>query len=101
MTANELIGCYNYEQGTININNTMIFLTKKENELFNVLIRNYGKFVSSEIISKKMYNEKLDEGLNLAIRTCASRTRKKLKGLINIKNRSNYGYKLEVIKNEY
>ena len=98
MTKEQLIGCYDYEQGIINLNNKEIYLTSRENKLFNILIHNYGKFVKNEFICEKIYNEELDDGLTLNIRTCASRTRKKLKGLINIKNRANYGYKLEVIE---
>lgn len=101
MTKEELIGCYNYEEGIIKLKNKEVYLTKQENKLINILIHNYNKFVKNEILCKELYNEKCDEGFNLALRTCVSRTRKKLKGIINIERRFNFGYKLEVIEDEY
>lgn len=101
MTKEQLIGCYSYEEGTLNVDNNIIYFTKTENEVMNTLINNYGKFIKFDFLYEQVYNEEYDETLLTALKTCVSRTRIKTKKYLNIISRRNFKcYKLEVIKDE-
>lgn len=96
MTKEQLIGYYNYKEGKIEFEDTIIYLTKTDNVIFKLLLDNYNKIVKVETISKKIYKEEVNELYNLAIRTAISRLRKKVKKIVDIDCRHGFGYKLEM-----
>ena len=100
MTKEQLIKNYYYDRGLLNTDDEIIYFTWTENELMNVLVKNYGKFVKIEDLCKEVYNEEFDKTLIRPIQVCISRTRTKIKKYFNITCRTRFGYyKLEA-KNE-
>ncbi len=96
MTKKQLIGSYNYNEGTIKYKNDLIFLTDTDNKIFKVLLDNYKNIVRIEILCKKVYNENFDEQYDKSLRTAVSRLRRKVKNIVDIDCKYKFGYKLEL-----
>lgn len=96
MTKKQLIGNYNYKEGTIKIKDELIYLTETDNKIFKILLDNYNKIITPEKICKKAYNSEIDELYHATIRTAISRLRKKIKDFANIYCKQRFGYRLEM-----
>ena len=96
MTKKQLIGNYNYKEGTIKIRQNIICLTQTDNEIFKILLDNYNKIVKVEKICKKVYGEDVNDVYNVALRTAISRLRLKIKDFANIYCKQRFGYRLEM-----
>ncbi|MDC3144224.1 winged helix-turn-helix domain-containing protein [Pelagibacteraceae bacterium] len=89
---------YSFNLNTIFLNNSSLYLTDKENEIFHVLIKNVGNsFTRKELLSKVWsYNENIDtHTLETHIYTLRSKIKKKF-GLTNLILHEEDGYRIKV-----
>lgn len=73
-------------------NNGVIELTKHENIILRLLIKNKGHIVTYEELIKNIYGREIDRYLVTCISCMMARLRKKMKGEFVIWNRHGWGY---------
>lgn len=102
MTKKQLIGAYDFNEGTIKYKRNLIFLTDTDNKIFKVLLNNYNKLVKNEVLCKRVYGQELDDQYCMAIRVAISRLRNKIGDFAEIQCKTNFGYRLTMKgKNEW
>lgn len=72
--------------------NDIIYLTKIQNQILQILLKNNGQVVKIEEIIKEVYQVKPDKGLMATARKHISLLNKKIGNYIKIRNVSNIGY---------
>ncbi len=94
MTKGQLIGAYNFNEGTIRYKRDLIFLTDIDNKVLKVLLNNYNKVVKTETLCKRVYGQELDDQYCMAIRVAISRLRNKIYDFAEIQCKRSFGYRL-------
>ena len=85
---------YDVKSGIISYKDKIVFLTKRENIIMEMLFEGYPEIVTREEMCEKIFGEELDSYYKGSISTHISRLRKKLKVFeekIEIKTRHGYG----------
>lgn len=94
MTKKQLIGAYNFNEGTIKYKRNLIFLTETDNKVFKVLLNNYNKLIKNETLCKRVYGQELDAQYDKALRVAISRLRNKIYDFAEIQCKRSFGYRL-------
>lgn len=83
---------HDFENSIYYCKNRLIKLTKTENRMLDLLLKNKGKVVSYNIISKHLYNSKNYKQFKNAIIITILRLRNKLKDEVEIISKRSVGY---------
>ena len=83
---------HDFENSNYYCKNRLIKLTKTENRMLDLLLKNKGKVVNYNMISKYLYNSKNYKQFKNAIIITILRLRNKLKDEVEIISKRSVGY---------